>query len=150
VVIVAFCLFATFSDPLFLSVTTLTDLLRASVVIGILAVAAMMVLISGGIDVSFTAIAVFAMYSTTVLTLGLMPDMPWYCIFVISIGIGAFLGAINGFFCGDLSPANIDCYAWYTVSFSRLPFDIHRVPANFGVAPGNARIFTYDDCTWND
>lgn len=89
VVIVAFCLLATFSDPLFLSVTTLTDLLRASVVIGILAVAAMMVLISGGIDVSFTAIAVFAMYSTTVLTLGLMPDMPWYCIFSISIGIGA-------------------------------------------------------------
>jgi simple sugar transport system permease protein len=69
VVIVAFCILATFSDPLFLSVTTLTDLMRASVVIGILAVAAMMVLISGGIDVSFTAIAVFAMYSTTVFTL---------------------------------------------------------------------------------
>jgi simple sugar transport system permease protein len=98
VVIVAFCLLAAFSDPLFLSVTTLTDLMRASVVIGILAVAAMMVLISGGIDVSFTAIAVFAMYSTTVLTLALMPDMPWYFIFAISIGIGACLGAINGFF----------------------------------------------------
>ena len=41
VVIVAFCIMAAFSDPLFLSVTTLTDLLRASVVIGILAVAAL-------------------------------------------------------------------------------------------------------------
>ena len=98
VVIVAFCILATFSDPLFLSVTTLTDLMRASVVIGILAVAAMMVLISGGIDVSFTAIAVFAMYSTTVFTLAVMPDMPWYFIFAISIGIGALLGAVNGFF----------------------------------------------------
>ena len=34
VVIVAFCILATFSDPLFMSVTTLTDLMRASVVIG--------------------------------------------------------------------------------------------------------------------
>ena len=71
--------------------------MRASVVIGILAVAAMMVLISGGIDVSFTAIAVFAMYSTTVFT--------WrhaghavVLHFCNLIGIGAFLGAINGFF----------------------------------------------------
>ena len=54
--IVAFCILATFLIR-FSSVTTLTDLM--SVVIGILAVAAMMVLISGGIDV-FTAIAVFA------------------------------------------------------------------------------------------
>ena len=63
VVIVAFCLLATFSDPLFLSVTTLTDLLRASVEIGILAVAARMVLISCVICFSFTAIAVFVVSS---------------------------------------------------------------------------------------
>ena len=88
VVIIAFCIIATISDPLFLSATTLSDLMRASIVIGILAVAAMMVLVSGGIDVSFTAVAVFAMYSTTVLTLGVMPDMPWYFIFMISIFIG--------------------------------------------------------------
>lgn len=98
VVIIAFCIIATISDPLFLSATTLSDLMRASIVIGILAVAAMMVLVSGGIDVSFTAVAVFAMYSTTVLTLGVMPDMPWYFIFMISIFIGGCLGAVNGVF----------------------------------------------------
>ena len=95
-VIVAFCAFAAASDPRFLSATTLTDLLRASIVIGILAVGAMLVLVSGGIDVSFTAIAVFAMYSTTILTLGSFPELPWPAIFAISIGIGAALGAING------------------------------------------------------
>ena len=95
-VIVAFCALAAASDPRFLSATTLTDLLRASIVVGILAVGAMLVLVSGGIDVSFTAIAVFAMYSTTLLTLGSFPDLPWPAVFAISIGIGAGLGAING------------------------------------------------------
>lgn len=98
IVIIGFCVIATLSDPRFLSVTTLSDLLRASIVLGILAVAAMLVLISGGIDVSFTAVAVFAMYTTTVLALGVWPDMPWHLIFAISIGIGALLGAINGIF----------------------------------------------------
>ncbi|MGJ8535288.1 MAG: ABC transporter permease [Alphaproteobacteria bacterium] len=97
-VIVLFCIIATLSDPQFLSVTTLSDLLRASIVIGILAVGAMLVLVSGGIDVSFTAIAVFAMYSASVLALAIWPDMPWPLIFAISICIGAALGAINGVF----------------------------------------------------
>ena len=97
-VIVLFCVAATLSDPLFFSVTTLSDLLRASIVIGILAIGAMLVLVSGGIDVSFTAIAVFAMYSSTVLALAVWPDMPWPLIFMISIVIGALLGAINGLF----------------------------------------------------
>lgn len=98
IVIVAFCAYASMVDPRFLTVTTLADLLRASIVLGILAVGAMLVLVSGGIDVSFTAIAVFAMYATTILTLGTVPGLPWPLIFVIAIGIGALLGALNGLF----------------------------------------------------
>lgn len=98
IVIVGFCAVAAASDPRFLSATTLADLARASIVLGILAVGAMLVLVSGGIDVSFTAIAVFAMYATTVLTLGTVPDLPWPAIFLISIAIGAALGAVNGLF----------------------------------------------------
>ncbi len=97
-VIVLFCVFAAISDPNFLSVTTLSDLSRASIVIGILAIAAMIVLISGGIDVSFTAIAVFGMYASTKLALAIWPDMPWPLIFVMSAGIGALLGSVNGVF----------------------------------------------------
>lgn len=95
-VIIAFCAIATLSDPLFFSVTTVSDLLRASIVLGIFAIGAMLVLVSGGIDVSFTAVAVSAMYMTTVFSLGFWPDMPWYLIFTISIFLGACLGAING------------------------------------------------------
>ena len=97
-VILLFCLAATISDPRFFSITTVSDLLRASIVIGILAVGAMLVLVSGGIDVSFTAIAVFAMYSSTVLFLAVWPDAPWPLIFLVSVGLGATLGAINGYF----------------------------------------------------
>lgn len=97
-VIMLFCILATLSDPRFFTITTVSDLLRASIVIGILAVGAMLVLVSGGIDVSFTAIAVFAMYSSTVLSLAVWPEMPWPLIFVISLIFGAALGAINGFF----------------------------------------------------
>lgn len=97
-VIMLFCILATLSDPRFFTITTVSDLLRASIVIGILAVGAMLVLVSGGIDVSFTAIAVFAMYSSTVLSLAVWPEMPWPLIFAISLIFGAALGAINGFF----------------------------------------------------
>jgi len=98
VVIVLFCVVATLSDPRFFTITTVSDLLRASIVIGILAVGAMLVLISGGIDVSFTAVAVFAMYASTVLSLAVWPDMPWPPIFLVAMAFGACLGAINGFF----------------------------------------------------
>lgn len=97
-VIVLFCVIATISDPRFFTITTVSDLLRASIVIGILAVGAMLVLVSGGIDVSFTAIAVFAMYSSTVLFLTIWPGAPWPVIFAMSVIFGAILGAINGFF----------------------------------------------------
>ena len=95
-VIVAFCALAALSDPNFLSVPTLTDLMRNSIVLGIFAVGAMVVLVSGGIDVSFTAVAAFAMYSTTVLLRDAAPDMPWPLAFAMATAIGAALGAFNG------------------------------------------------------
>ena len=101
-VIAAFCALAAASDPNFLSLPTLFDLLRAGIVLGIFAVGVMVVLVSGGIDVSFTAIAAFALYATT---LGLMthaPDLPWPLAFGVAMAIGAGLGAINGLFIAGL------------------------------------------------
>lgn len=97
-VIALFCFIATISDPRFFTITTVSDLLRAAIVIGILAVGCMLVLVSGGIDVSFTAIAVFAMYASAVFFLAVWPEAPWILIFLVSICFGAILGAINGFF----------------------------------------------------
>ena len=98
VVIAGFVVAAALSDPTFLSIPTMMDLARASIVLGIFAVGVMVVLVSGGIDVSFTAIAAFAMYCTTLILVTYMPGLPWYLAFAMAMGIGATLGAINGIF----------------------------------------------------
>jgi simple sugar transport system permease protein len=96
VVIVAFCVLAALSDPGFLSIATLTDLLRGGIVLGIFAVGALVVLISGGIDVSFTAIAAFTMYVTAMVLNAALPGMPWYGALGFGMAVGACLGAFNG------------------------------------------------------
>lgn len=52
-------------NPAFLSLSNGFDLLKSCVVTGLLALGATLVLISGGIDISFAAVAVFSMYVTT-------------------------------------------------------------------------------------
>ena len=96
VVILAFCALAALSDPGFLSIATLTDLLRGGIVLGIFAVGALIVLISGGIDVSFTAVAAFTMYVTAMVLNAALPGMPWYGALAFGMALGACLGAFNG------------------------------------------------------
>ncbi len=95
-IILAFCIVAAIGDPGFVSMATLTDLLRSGIVMGIFAVACLLVLISGGIDVSFTAVAAFTMYATAMLLNTLAPWVPWWGAFLVGMAIGAALGAING------------------------------------------------------
>lgn len=95
-VILAFCAVATLADPAFLSIPTLMDLLRAGIVLGILAVGVLVVLISGGIDVSTTSLAIFALYATTLIVQSVAPDLHWALAFPVAVLIGAALGAING------------------------------------------------------
>jgi simple sugar transport system permease protein len=97
-VVVAFCILTTAVDPAFFSLPTLFDLLRNSIVTGIFAIGVLVVLVSGGIDVSFTAIAAFAMYSTTLALKNLGVDVPWYGAFALSILIGTGLGLVNAIF----------------------------------------------------
>jgi simple sugar transport system permease protein len=97
-VILAFCAVGALADPNFLSVPTLMDLLRAGIVLGILAVGVLVVLISGGIDVSTTSLAIFALYVTTLLVQRVAPELGWPLAFVVAMGVGALLGAVNGLF----------------------------------------------------
>lgn len=97
-VIVAFCVLAAVVDPGFLSMPTLTDLARSGIILGIFAVGVLVVLVSGGIDVSFTAIAAFAMYTTTLALVSWAPATPWPLAFLVSMALGAVLGAFNGLF----------------------------------------------------
>ena len=84
-------------NPAFWQLDNLFGLVRSNVVIGIMALGVLMVLISGGIDVSFPAFAVAAMYLTIRAMLALGYEgvaLP----FAVATLIGAGLGAVNAVF----------------------------------------------------
>jgi len=97
-IILAFCAVTAIVDPRFLSVTTLTDLVRNGIVIGMFAIGVMLVLVSGGIDVSFTAIAAFSMYSATKLMIALGVGDQMLVAFLVAALIGLTLGLVNAVF----------------------------------------------------
>jgi simple sugar transport system permease protein len=98
VTLVVLCLVIGLSNPTFFTVGNLFTLLRGSIVTGIFAMGVLIVIISGGIDVSFTAIGIFALYSTVKLMLYFAPDTPIWVAFIIAALIGLGLGLINAFF----------------------------------------------------
>jgi simple sugar transport system permease protein len=87
-----------FINPVFFSIGNLFDLLRSSVVMGIFAMGVLIVIVSGGIDVSFTAIAVVSMYITVKLMVWLGWQGPLVAGFAISAVVGLGLGMINAVF----------------------------------------------------
>jgi simple sugar transport system permease protein len=84
-------------NPSFLQPQNLFGLLRSSIRMGIFALGVLLVLAAGGIDVSFTAIAAFAFYTTTVLTLNFAPTAPFALPLLMAIIFGILLGLLNGF-----------------------------------------------------
>jgi simple sugar transport system permease protein len=84
-------------NPAFWNLANLFSLARSNVVIGIMALGVLTVMISGGIDVSFPAFAVAAMY----LTVRAMVAWDWQGVagpFVMATAIGLALGLINAAF----------------------------------------------------
>ena len=96
--IIILCLIIGLRNPIFFSVGNVFDLLRSSIVTGIFAMGVLIVLVSGGIDLSFMAIGIFALYSTVKLMKAFAPDAAIWPAFVIAALIGLGLGLINGFF----------------------------------------------------
>ncbi|MGL3149366.1 ABC transporter permease [Microbacterium sp. A82] len=97
-VIVALSLIIQARSGQFFSANNLVDLANAMVVPGIFAVGAFLVLVSGGIDVSFPALASLAVYATT----RILVDAGWgggiWLPLIMAIIFGALLGAFNGLF----------------------------------------------------
>jgi len=95
--IILFCLALTALSPEFLTIKTLFDVLRACVTTGIFALGVLLVLAAGGIDVSFTAVAVFALYASTKLVLSVWPAAPYPVMLTLCLLTGLGLGLANGF-----------------------------------------------------
>ncbi|MGV8913581.1 MAG: ABC transporter permease [Rhodoglobus sp.] len=82
----------------FFTANNLVDLANAMVVPGIFAVGAFMVLVAGGIDVSFPALASLAVYATTRVLADAGYTGGVWLPFAMVIVAGAILGAFNGLF----------------------------------------------------
>lgn len=94
--LVGICVAVAIANPAFLQPSTLVDIGRASVVMGLFALGTLVVLAAGGIDVSFTAIAAFTMYSMTLLAQKHLPGLPIAAILLLATAGGATLGLVNG------------------------------------------------------
>lgn len=85
-------------NPAFFSLSHLFDLLKSSAVMGFFAIGVLIVLVSGGIDISLTAIAAFSMYVTSRILAGSVVGESVVVPFVMSAFIGAGLGIFNALF----------------------------------------------------
>jgi simple sugar transport system permease protein len=95
IMIVAYVAIVAIRNPLFLSLQTLFDMVLNGSGTLILALGVLVVLVSGGIDVSFTAIAIVAGYTSVRLSLATGTDNLAVLI-AVAVVLGLLLGAVNG------------------------------------------------------
>lgn len=97
-ILVALCAGISVVNPAFLSLANLFDILKSSSVMGILAIGVLLVLLSGGIDISFTAIAALCMYTTSRILLHTSLAESMIAPFLLAGLIGLALGCFNAMF----------------------------------------------------
>lgn len=99
VIVVMAGLLSAFTEG-FASLQNLVDVLGATAFIGIMAAGLLVVIITGGIDLSFTATASIAQYAA--LTVANHFGIGWFGVFAISLSLGVALGLINGLLINSL------------------------------------------------
>jgi simple sugar transport system permease protein len=92
---VLLCTVVTFINPVFLSAPNLLDLVRDSITTGLFALGVYLALLSGGLDVSFTAVGALSMYATVKFFAQSNPHAPLVLIFLAAALLGGLLGAFN-------------------------------------------------------
>src|SRR6195256_4376081 len=122
IVILALCAALGAANGQFLTMQNLFDLLTSYAFVGILALGLLVVLIAGGIDISFTATASVAQYVALAVA-NAYGAANWASIFAIAIGVGGALGAINAIFIQKLRiPSIIVSIATLNVFYGLLIF----------------------------
>jgi simple sugar transport system permease protein len=93
IVLIALSAVITSINREFFTLENLFDLLKSYSFVGILAVGVLIVLISGGIDISFTAMTSVAEYVTAIFIINVTGNIA--VAFFIAIAVGVLLGAFN-------------------------------------------------------
>ena len=120
-VILVLCAGLALANSQFLTMQNLFDLLTSYAFVGILALGLLVVLIAGGIDISFTATASVAQY--VAMAVANAYGANWFSVFAMAIGIGIALGAINALFIQSLRiPSIIVSVATLNIFYGLLIF----------------------------
>ncbi|MFN0191464.1 MAG: ABC transporter permease, partial [Aestuariivirga sp.] len=94
IVLAVLCIALSIASPFFLSVSNFLNILLASTTIGVLAIAATLILSSAGLDLSIGSVMALAgvvgAYFCVVL------ELPWFMAIIGALGTGAAAGFING------------------------------------------------------
>ena len=104
-VIAALVVLLSIATDSFLTFQNLFDLLTSYAFLGILAAGLLVVLISGGIDISFTATASIAQYVT--MLLANRYGLDWFTVFALATAVGITCGAINAVLVDRLNISSI-------------------------------------------
>lgn len=83
-------------NPAFYSVATVFDIIRASIVYFIMAYGLLPIIIAGGIDISFVAIAAMSSYSVHMFLIGRGYQGGILMYYVLACALGALAGLLNG------------------------------------------------------
>ncbi|MCU6746214.1 ABC transporter permease [Faecalicatena acetigenes] len=94
-IILVLCILISLKNPAFLDASTGISLSRAMLVTLIFALCEMVTIVSGGIDVSFPAVASLALYATSMLAVTLEINNV-FLLFLVAGTIGLACGIING------------------------------------------------------
>jgi len=95
IIIISLCILFTFCTKEFLTIENFLDLLTNYSFLGIMSAGMLIVLISGGIDLSFTAIATISEYMIALIIINYSGNL--LTAFVVSCCIGIILGSFNAF-----------------------------------------------------
>ena len=96
-ILVALSLVVGFINPAFFSISTVFDILRSSIVFFIMAFGLLPIVIAGGIDISFVAIAAVTSYSTHMFLLNRGYQGGILLYYIIACAMGLLAGLLNGF-----------------------------------------------------
>lgn len=97
-ILLVICILIGSINGVFFSLGNIVDLLRTAIPYGIFAAGIMIVIVSGGIDISFPAIATLSTYVTLLLFVNGDYEGNIILFFLLSCFIGLMLGLVNGFF----------------------------------------------------
>jgi len=95
IIIISLCILFTFCSEEFLTIENFLDLLTNYSFLGIMSAGMLIVLISGGIDLSFTAIATISEYMIALIIINYTGNL--LTAFIVSCFVGIILGCFNAF-----------------------------------------------------